>query len=80
MKNPATFVDELPPDQLLADDQGSDDDDHGLQGLGQLADEDFDVDIDINEEDLENVPYVGGEFFAIFCVWKILKKYFIFLV
>ena len=65
IKNPATFVDELPPDQLLDDDQN-------MEGLGngfessqvpQVTgeDEDLDVDIDIKEEDFESIPYVGGE-------------------
>ncbi len=71
IKNPSVFVDELPPDQLLADDQNN------LDGSGNeyfgdsssadpnqdqsIEEEDFDIDIDIKEEDFENIPYIGGK-------------------
>ena len=64
-------MDELPPDQLLADDQNNMDG-SGNEYFGDsssadpnqdqsIEEEDFDIDIDIKEEDFENIPYVGGK-------------------
>ena len=58
-------MDELPPDQLLAVDQNLDGNGNGFydpeSNPGQTNDEDFDIDIDIKEEDFDNIPYVGGK-------------------
>ena len=59
-------MDELPPDQLLADDQNTEGGGNGNgfydpeSNPGQTNDEDLDIDLDINEEDFDNIPYVAG--------------------
>ena len=64
LKNPASFVDALPPDQLLADDD-----------FVQNDDEDFDVDVDIiKEEDFDDIPFVAGSKFGyhhwLYLTWR----------